>query len=86
MSRAWGSCRGSIGILAGAAAWGLTWLIYDSVFALFSADLTVWQMFGFYGLMPFGDIMWYVLAVNCAAGALLGAVGTVFSTGKYLKV
>ena len=75
-----------IGILAGAAAWGLTWLIYGSVFALFSADLTVWQMFGFYGLMPFGDIMWYVLAVNCAAGALLGAVGTVFSTGKYLKV
>ena len=75
-----------IGILAGAAAWGLTWLIYDSVFALFSADLTVWQMFGFYGLTPFGDIMWYVLAVNCTAGALLGAVGTVFSTGKYLKV
>ena len=75
-----------IGILAGAAAWGLTWLIYDSVFALFSADLTVWQMFGFYGLTPFGDIMWYDLAVNCAAGALLGAVGTVFSTGKYLKV
>lgn len=75
-----------IGILAGAAAWGLTWLIYDSVFALFSADLTVWQMFGFYGLTPFGDIMWYALAVNCAAGALLGAVGTVFSTGKYLKV
>ena len=75
-----------IGILAGTAAWGLTWLIYDSVFALFSADLTVWQMFGFYGLTPFGDIMWYVLAVNCAAGALLGAVGTVFSTGKYLKV
>lgn len=75
-----------IGILAGAAAWGLTWLIYDSVFALFSADLTVWQMFGFYGLTPFGDIMWYVLAVNCATGALLGAVGTVFSTGKYLKV
>ena len=75
-----------IGILAGAAAWGLTWLIYDSVFALFSADLTVWQMFGFYGLTPFGDIMWYVLAVNFAAGALLGAVGTVFSTGKYLKV
>ena len=75
-----------IGILAGAPAWGLTWLIYDSVFALFSADLTVWQMFGFYGLTPFGDIMWYVLAVNCAAGALLGAVGTVFSTGKYLKV
>jgi len=75
-----------IGILAGAAAWGLTWLVYDSVSSLFSADLTLWQMFGFYGLIPFSDIMWIVLAVNCGAGALLGAVGTVFSTGKYLKV
>ncbi len=75
-----------IGILAGAAAWGLTWLVYDSVSSLFSADLTLWQMFGFYGLIPFSDIMWIVLAINCCAGALLGAVGTVFSTGKYLKV
>ena len=75
-----------IGILAGAAAWGLTWLVYDSVFSLFSADLTLWQMFGFYGLTPFEDIMWLVLAVNCAAGAFLGAVGTVISTGKYIKV
>ncbi|MGN1339513.1 MAG: permease-like cell division protein FtsX [Oscillospiraceae bacterium] len=75
-----------IGILAGAAAWGLTWLVYDSVFSLFTADLTLWQMFGFYGLTPFENIMWLVLAVNCAAGALLGAVGTVISTGKYIKV
>lgn len=75
-----------IGILAGAAAWGLTWLVYDSVFALFTTNPALWEMFGFYGFMPFDDIMWYVLAVNCAAGALLGAVGTVFSTGKYLKV
>lgn len=75
-----------IGILAGAASWGLTWLVYDSVYSLFSTDLTLWQMFGFYGLTPFDDIMWIVLAVNCAAGALLGAVGTVFSTGKYLRV
>ena len=75
-----------IGILAGAAAWGLTWLVYDSVTSLFSANLTLWQMLGFFGLIPFDDIMWIVLAVNCCAGALLGAVGTVFSTGKYLKV
>lgn len=75
-----------IGIIAGAAAWGLTWLIYDAVFSLFSTDLTLWQMFGFYGLTPFEKIMWLVLAVNCAAGALLGAVGTVISTGKHIKV
>lgn len=75
-----------IGIVAGAAAWGLTWAVYDAVFALFAGDFTLWQMFGFFGMIPFEDIMWIVLAVNCAAGALLGAVGTVISTGKYLKV
>lgn len=75
-----------IGVLAGAAAWGLTWLVYDSVFALFTTNPSLWEMFGFYGFIPFDKIMWYVLGVNCAAGALLGAVGTVFSTGKYLKV
>ncbi len=75
-----------IGVLAGAAAWGLAWVIYDSVFALFSDNLSLWQMFGFYDLIPFSDIIWPLLAINCAAGALLGAVGTTISTGKYLKV
>lgn len=75
-----------IGVMAGAASWALTWVVYDSVFSLFGDDLTLWQMFGFFDLIPFSDIMWTVLAVNCAAGALLGAVGTVISTGKHLKV
>ncbi len=75
-----------IGILAGAASWGLCWLVYDAVFSLFATDLTLWQMFGFYGFTPFQDIMWIVLAANCAAGALLGAVGTVISTGRHIKV
>ncbi len=75
-----------IGILAGVASWGLTWLVYDSVFSLFGEDVTLWQMFGFFNLIPFDDMKWIVLAVNCAAGVLLGAVGTVISTGKYLKV
>ena len=76
-----------IGVLAGAASWGLTWLFYNSVFSLFSGgDVTLWQMFGFFDLIAFDDIKWLVLAINCAAGAFLGAVGTVISTGKYLSV
>ncbi len=75
-----------IGVLAGAAAWGLTWVVYDAVFSLFTEDLTLWEMFGFFGLIPFDSIRWTVLAVNCAAGAFLGAMGTMISTGKYLKV
>ena len=76
-----------IGIVAGVGAWGLTWWVYNSVFSLFSGgDITLWQMFGFFDLLPFDEIKWIVLAINCAAGALLGAVGTVISTGKHLKV
>ena len=75
-----------IGILSGAAAWGLTWFIYDSVFSLFTDNLTLWEMFGFFDLIPFDSISPFVLLINCAAGAFLGAVGTVISTGKYLKV
>lgn len=76
-----------IGIMAGCAAFGLTWFIYNSVFALFSEEnFTLWQMFGFFDLIPFNSIMWAVLIINCAAGALLGAVGTIVSMGKYLKV
>ncbi len=76
-----------IGVLAGGAAFGLTWFIYNSVFSLFSAEnFSLWQMFGFFNLIPFENIMWIVLGANCLAGALLGAVGTVVSTGKYLKV
>lgn len=76
-----------IGILAGGAAFGLTWFIYNSVFDLFSEEnISLWQMFGFFNLIPFDSIMWIVLAVNCLAGAFLGAVGTIVSMGKYLKV
>ena len=75
-----------IGILSGAAAWGLTWFIYDSVFSLFTDNLSLWEMFGFFDLIPFSGISPFVLLINCAAGAFLGAVGTVISTGKYLKV
>lgn len=75
-----------VGVLAGAAAWGLTWFIYDSIFSLFTDNFTLWEMFGFFNLIPFDSVCWIVLGVNCAAGALLGAVGTIISMGKYLKV
>lgn len=75
-----------VGILAGAASWGLTWFIYKTVFSLFTDNLTLWQMFGFFNLIPFDNVKWILLAANCVAGALLGAVGTMISMNKYLKV
>lgn len=75
-----------VGILSGVTSWGLTWFIYDSVFSLFSDDLTLWQMFGFFNLIPFDSVKWVLLLANCVVGAFLGAVGTLISMNRYLKV
>lgn len=75
-----------IGIIAGLASWGLTQVVYNAVYSLFAEELTIWSAFGFLNLIAFEDITWYVLGANCLAGAFLGAIGTVFSTGKHLKV
>lgn len=75
-----------VGILAGAASWGLSCFIYSSVFSLFTDNITLWQMFGFFNLIPLDSIRWMLLLANCAAGALLGAAGTLISMNKYLKV
>lgn len=75
-----------VGILAGAASWGLSCFIYSSVFSLFTDNITLWQMFGFFNLIPLDAIRWILLLANCAAGALLGAAGTLISMNKYLKV
>ncbi len=56
------------------------------MFSLFTDNLTLWQMFGFFNLIPFDKVKWFLLLANCVAGALLGAVGTMISMNKYLKV
>ena len=75
-----------IGIVAGAAAWGLTKVIYEAIIQLFAKDLTIWQIFGMVDVIRFDTVNWYVLAIDCLLGAFLGAVGTIISTGKYVKV
>lgn len=74
-----------IGILAGIASWGVTWLIYDAIFSLFTDSLTLWEMFGFFNLIPFDTVKFPLLGISCLVGALLGAAGTLISMGKYLK-
>lgn len=74
-----------IGILAGAGSWGITWLIYDAVYSLFTDSVTLWEMFGFFDLIPFDTVRWPLLGISCLVGALLGTTGTLISMGKYLK-
>lgn len=75
-----------IGVVAGAVSWILTKIAYEALVSFFAGDLTIWQVLGLSNVIQFDDVMWYMLAFNCIVGALLSAIGTVFSMGKHLKV
>ena len=75
-----------IGVAVGAASWFITKITYEALVQLFRDDITIWQIFGLSSMVQFDDVTWYFLAANCVLGALLGAVGTIISTGKYVKV
>lgn len=75
-----------IGVVAGGVSWLLTKMAYEALVSFFAGDLTIWQVLGLANVIQFSDVMWYVLGFNCIAGALLSAIGTVFSMGKHLKV
>lgn len=75
-----------IGVAAGAASWFVTKVTYEALVQLFEGDITIWRIFGLVNIVQFDDVMWYMLAANCLIGAFLGAVGTIISTGKYVKV
>lgn len=75
-----------IGILAGVVSWLLTGLGYDALMSVFSEDLTIWSMLGLMNIIDFSQVTWIVLGMNCFAGAVLGAAGTLFSMGKHLRV
>lgn len=74
------------GLLAGAAAAGLTWFGYDSLFEILSEEMTFWNALGIKEFIAFDSIAVKVFIIYCAAGALMGSLGTVMSTRKHLRV
>ncbi len=75
-----------IGVLAGAAALGITCLGYSQIAKLLVSDMTIWSIFGFTGLIPLKDIMFKLVVGYIVAGAGISGIGTVMSTSKYVKV
>lgn len=75
-----------IGILAGGVSWIMTKFAYESFFQLFTGDINLFSVLGTADIIPFSQITLWVLLANCTIGALLGAMGTLFSMGKHLKV
>ena len=75
-----------VGLLAAAAALGLTKFAYDGVYNIFNNDFKLWSVLGINNLYSFDDLFIHVTIAYAVAGALIGALGTSFSTGKHLKV
>lgn len=74
------------GMLAGVAAAGLTWFGYEKFIEALSKQMTLWKAFGIDEFIPFDSVVVKVVLGYVGAGALLGAIGTVISTRKHLKV
>ncbi|MBR6872965.1 MAG: permease-like cell division protein FtsX [Ruminococcus sp.] len=75
-----------VGLLAAAGALGLTKFAYEGVYSIFNNDFKLWSVLGVSNLYSFEDLFLYVTIAYAAAGALIGAIGTSFSTGKHLNV
>lgn len=75
-----------LGILAGAAAAGITLFAYSKLNVTLMQDTTLWTAMGISGLIPFKTIMWKVIIGYIAVGTAVSAVGTVMSTSKYVKI
>lgn len=74
------------GFFAGAGAFGITWLVYNSIYSVMMKKVSLMNAFGFGSLIPFKKIMIYVVIAYVFAGALIGALGSVISTRKHIDV
>jgi cell division transport system permease protein len=74
-----------IGILSGLVSCGLAGLVYDSVSQLFAGESTLSAVLNMSSMLVFDDVAGLALLTNCAAGALLGALGTMMSMNKHLR-
>ncbi len=75
-----------IGILAGITAAAVTALGYSELVKMLSQDMTLWSIMSINGFIPLKSVIWQLSAGYLVVGTVIGALGTVMSTRKYLKV
>ena len=73
----------TLGMVGAALAFGLEWLMYDSLVARLKAEDTALQLFKF---VPFTDLLWPMIITFVAAGLFVGIVGSWTSIRKFMDV
>lgn len=71
-----------LGVMGALVAFFLQWAVYVAV----SRTLVEGGAADLFGLMAFGDLWKWVLAVFLASGSIIGAVGSSFAIRKFLQV
>lgn len=74
------------GLIAGIISSVATWIVYTKFIDILSQEMTMWKAFGISEFIPYDTIWLKVSAAYLIAGAFLGALGSVISTRKHLKV
>lgn len=74
------------GVISGAVATIVTWLGYDSLVNVLTQDNEILNVLGTGSLVPFKELAVSATFSYILAGAFLGAIGSVISTRKHLKV
>ena len=73
----------TLGMVAAAMAFGLEWLLYDTVVSRITEIVALQQLFSF---VPFTELMLPMIAVFFVAGLIVGIVGSWTSIRKFLNV
>lgn len=76
----------TIGVLSAVGALAATAYIYEAMHKVLTSKVTLQMVFGTSSIIPLGDIIVKVGIAYVIAGATIGALGSVFSTRKHLRV
>jgi cell division transport system permease protein len=74
------------GLFAGIAALVITWISYDSIIELLTNQVSILNIIGVGSIVSFRSIVVIVAVCYIAAGALIGAVGSIISTRRHINV
>lgn len=71
-----------LGVLGAGIAFGIEWGLYDLIAARISAADSL-QLFS---IIPFSNVMWFMVAAFGITGLLIGVVGSLISIRKFMDV
>lgn len=74
------------GIMAGVIATVITALAYDALIESLANEITIWNVIGAQSFYSFNDISKVLLISYIVFGGIIGAIGTVWSTRRSLRV